>query len=219
MDTPEKLCEIGRRAYARQLVAGTEGNLSFRVDRDRVCCTPSGVCKGLLQPADLCRVRLDGKQVEGHRPCSSEVPMHLGIYGANDRIGAVVHAHPPFATTFAVLGAADVAGVLPEGDLFFGEVPVVPFCMPGTAAMAEPLLPLLARFDAALLQNHGAVSWGPDLETAYTRMEMLEALCRVVYQARLLGGMQRIPPAERARLAEAREALRAAACAGPPAGA
>jgi len=205
MEPAEKMCEIGRRAYARQLVAGTEGNLSCRLDAERVLCTPTGLSKGLLTPADLCLIDLEARQLEGRRRCSTEMRMHVGIYRAAPHVQAVVHTHPPFATTFSVLSEAGFAGVLPEGDIFLGTVPLVPYRTPGTAEMAEALLPYVQDHVAVLLQNHGTVTWGNDLETAYVLTEMLEAVCRVVYQARLLGTIQPIPLEKRGELARLRE--------------
>ena len=205
----KQMCAIGRRAYERQLVAGCEGNFSLRLDPRRVLCTPTNVCKGLLTPADLCVVDLDGRQLEGQRRRSSEILMHLALYQADPDIQAIVHTHPPFTTTFSVLGQDGLAGVLPEGDVLLGTIPIVPYQTPGTPEMAEPLLPHLQDCVSAILQNHGAVTWGRDLESAYVLTETLEALCRVVYQARQIGRIQPIPPEKRQELARAREQLRA----------
>jgi L-fuculose-phosphate aldolase len=209
LELAEQMCAIGRRAYARQLVAGTEGNFSCRLGRETVLCTPTFTCKGLLRPVDLCVVDLRGNQVAGVRPRSSEILMHLGLYQADPEIHAVIHTHPPFATSFSVAGAADLGGVLPEGDVFLGEVPLVPYCTPGTPEMAVPLIPLVREHVAAIMQNHGVVTWGPDLETAYVLTETLEAVCRVVFQARQLGEVGRIPASERKLLAKLRADLKA----------
>jgi len=209
LELAEQMCAIGRRAYARQLVAGTEGNFSCRLGPETVLCTPTATCKGLLRPVDLCVVDLSGRQVSGIRPRSSEILMHLGLYRAAPHIRAIVHTHPPFATTWSLAGAMPLAGLLPEGEIFLGEVPVVPYRTPGTADMAAPLLPLLEDYDVAILQNHGAVTWGADLETAYVLTETLEAVCRVAYQARQIGNEGRIPPQERQVLAQLRAELRA----------
>jgi L-fuculose-phosphate aldolase len=257
LEIAEQMCAIGRRAYARQLVTATEGNFSCRLGPESVLCTPTGTCKGFLRPVDLCVVDLQGRQLSGLRRRSSEILMHLELYRADPQIRAIIHTHPPFATTFAVLQppregqapaeppmreascregeapahrvaaptephpaasvvplprpALDLAGVLPEGDVFLGEVPVAPYRTPGTPAMAEPLVPLLRDHVAAILQNHGAVTWGPDLETAYILTETLEALCRVVFQARQIGQVGRIPAGERQALAKLRAELRARA--------
>lgn len=196
-DAAHTLCELGRRAYARALVAGSEGNLSARPSRERVLCTPSGLCKGFLEPDDLCEVDLAGAKLAGTRTPSSELPLHLEIYRTADErgwsVGGVVHAHPPFATTFALLGETIPGGLLPEGDIFLEHVPLVPYRTPGTLAAAQAIRPYVRPSGAALLQNHGAVTWGRDVDAAYLLMETLEAVCRVYHQARLIGQPRPIP--------------------------
>lgn len=207
-----QMCAIGRRAYARELVDGTGGNFSCRLDGERVLCTPTLTCKGLLEPEDLCVVNLRGEQLSGSRPCSSEVMMHLALYHASGAVGAVVHSHPPFATTFAVRGESPPMGVLPEGDIVLGTVPVVSYRTLGTPEMGTALQPYAADHNAALLRNHGAVTWGRDLESAYLFTETLEAVCRIIYQARQLGGEVLIPEDKRAELAALRVRYRQAGC-------
>jgi L-fuculose-phosphate aldolase len=203
-----KMCEIGRRAYQRELVDGTGGNFSCRIDSQRVLCTPTLLCKGLLTPDDLCVVDLNGRPLAGKRSPSTEILMHLELYAASPTVQAVVHCHPPLATTFAVLGETIPTGVLPEGEVFLGPVPLIPYQTPGTRAMGTALRPYVANHSAAILQNHGTVTWGPDLETAYVLTETLEAVCRVVYQARQMGGAKQIAPEEQSKLAEIRARLR-----------
>lgn len=208
-DAAAKMCEVGRRACARQLVDGTGGNFSCRLDDSRVLCTPTLLCKGLLTPGDLCVVTFDGRRLSGVREPSSEVLMHLEIYAASPATRAVIHCHPPFATTFAALGETIPAGVLPEGEVYLGPVPLIPYQRPGTREMGHALRPYVNDHVAAILQNHGTVTWGPDLETAYVLTETLEAVCRVVYQARQVGELKLIPAMEQAALAETRTRLRA----------
>ena len=203
-----KMCEIGQRAYQRQLVDGTGGNFSCRVSENRILCTPTLFCKGLLTPADLCVIDLEGRHVAGTRAPSSEMKMHLEVYAASPATRAVIHTHPPFATTFAVLGQTIPPGVLPEGDVFLGAVPLVPYQTPGEQAMGLALRPYVATHVAAILQNHGTVTWGPDLETAYVLTETLEAVCRVVYQARQRGALRPIPAQKQVELARIRARVR-----------
>jgi L-fuculose-phosphate aldolase len=189
-----QLCDIGRRAYQRGLIAAAEGNFSSRIDDATILCTPTGMCKGFLTPDDLCVIDPAGRQVSGARRPSSEIKLHLAAYDADPRVRAVVHTHPPFATTLAVLGETIPAGVLPEAEILLGPVPLVPYCTPGTAALGEALRPFVRDHVAAILQNHGAVTWADDLERAYQWTEVLEAVCRVVYQARRIGMITPIPP-------------------------
>ncbi len=182
-----KMCQIGRRAYRRELVAGTAGNFSCRLDDRRVLCTPTLMCKGLLRPEDLCVVDLAGRQLSGGRPATSEILMHLEIYAAGGmQVGAVIHCHPPYATTFAVTGRTVPVELAPEGRILLGDVPLIPYQTPGTRELGLALRPYVTDHRAALLQNHGTVTWGPDLETAYVLTETLEAICRLAYQAQKL---------------------------------
>ena len=203
-----KMCEIGRRAYQRELVDGTGGNFSCRLDDRRVLCTPTLLCKGLLTPEDLCVVDLAGQRLAGAREPSSEMLLHLAVYAAGPAVRAVIHCHPPFATTFAVTGQTLPTDVLPEGSVFLGPVPLIPYQTPGTGDLGAALAPYVAGHVAAMLQNHGTVTWGPDLESAYVLTETLEAVCRVVYQARQIGRERLIPPDGRTRLAQLRRRLR-----------
>jgi len=203
-----KLCEIGRRAYAHGLVSGTEGNFSARLDDGRMLCTPTSLCKGLLTPGDLCVIDLSGRQFGGRQERSSEVLLHLAIYEVDARIQAVIHTHPPFATTFSVLGESIPGGILPEGEVFLGPVPLVRYETPGTPEIATAMKPYVRDQVAAILQNHGTVTWGRDLETAYVLTETLEAVCRAVYQARLIGQPRPIPAEKLSELTAIRERLR-----------
>ncbi len=207
-DLAAQMCEVGRRAYQRELVDGTGGNFSCRLDDQRVLCTPTLSCKGRLTPSDLCVVDLEGRPLAGTRRPSSEVRMHLEVYAASPAVRAVIHCHPPFATAFAVLGETIPTGVLPEGDVLLGPVPLIPYQTPGTREMGLALRPYVADHVAAILQNHGTVTWGLDLETAYVLTETLEAVCRVVYQAQQLGELRLIPPDKQAELRSIRERLR-----------
>lgn len=203
-DPARVLCRLARWAYRRQLVEGTGGNFSCRLADGDILCTPTQTCKGWLTPDDLCVVAPDGHQRSGARPPSSELAMHLEIYAASPTTGAVFHCHPPYATTLAVLGETLPEGLLPEGDVFLGPVPLIPYQRPGTREMGRVLLPFVPDHTAALLQNHGTVVWAGNLDQAYLLTETLEAVCRVYYQARLIGTPLRIPDAERAALARQR---------------
>ena len=120
------ICDIGRRMYDRQFVAGNEGNLSIRIDEDRVLCTPTLISKGFMEPDDLCVVDLNGEQISGKRRRTSEVQLHLEIYRKRDDVRSVVHCHPPHATAFAISREPIPVGVLPEPDILLGEVPIAP---------------------------------------------------------------------------------------------
>ena len=192
-----------RRLYERGLIAGPDGNVSVRLDADRVIVTPSGMSKVDVTAADLVEVTLDGESCGGGRP-SSEVAVHLRIYAHRADVGAVVHAHPPVATGFAVAGEGFDATVLPELIYQVGRVPLLPYDTPGTTALAERFDPYIIGHDAFLMANHGAVTVGSSLLVAHQRMESLEHAARILLTARLLGRVNELPPASVAELLAAR---------------
>jgi L-fuculose-phosphate aldolase len=196
----ELICEVGRRAWERGLVAASDGNISCRLDASRVLATPTGMSKGLLTPEILAIVDLDGNQLAGPRRVTSELKMHLKCYRERSDIMACVHAHPPHATAFAIVQQPVPKCVMPEAEVFLGEIPIVPYATPGTQEFAEVLVPYLPDFDVFLLANHGALSVGKDLLDAYHRMETVDHYCRILINVKALGGPTPISP-------EAMEAL------------
>jgi len=198
-DRPHAAAEIVRvcrRLYDRGLVAGPDGNVSARLDDGSILVTPSGASKGEIGAADLVRVDCDGARLDAAGAPSSELRMHLRIYRRRADVRAIVHAHPPTATGFAVAGESFVAPVLPEVILQMGEVPLVPYATPGTDALADLVEPFLERHDGFLMANHGATTLGPTLETALQRMESLEHAARIILSARLLGRVNTLSAAE-----------------------
>jgi L-fuculose-phosphate aldolase len=184
----------------RGLIAGTDGNIAVRLGPDRVLVTPRGLSKGDLVPGDLVEVSLDGRTLRGHRQPSSELDLHFTILRARTDVGAVVHAHPPTATGFAVAGEAFDECVLPELILQVGWVPLAPYGTPGTAELGERVAPYVAEHNALLLANHGAVTMGATLTLALHRMESLEHAARILLVARLLGRVQELSAADVSRL-------------------
>jgi L-fuculose-phosphate aldolase len=192
----KQMVDVGRRMYRKGLVVATEGNISVRLAPQRILMTPTGAWKGFLNPADLVVVDLNGRVARpGQRP-SMEYPMHRGIYRARADVRAVVHAHPPVATGLAVAGVPLDEPILAEAVLVLGPVPVVPYATPATDALPDSIAPYLAKHDAMLLGNHGAVTMGKDLNEAYARMEILEHLALIQLTARLVGKAVPISPAE-----------------------
>ena len=204
----EEIVHVARRLWERGLIAGPDGNVSCRLGAHRLLITPSGKSKVDLLPRDLVIVDLEGKVVRGTLRPSSEIRMHLRIYARRPDAHAVVHAHPPTATGFAVAGEDLTAPVLPEVILQMGRVPLVPYQTPGTESVADALEPFLAAHDAFLLANHGATTLGPSLGVAHQRMESLEHAARIVLAARTLGRVRELMPVEVRQLDQAREAAR-----------
>ena len=195
-----EICRAGRRLSERGLIAGTDGNVSARCAPDRVLVTPAGTDKGELAPGDLVEVDLAGRVVRGPGKPSTELDMHLVVYKQRPDVAAVVHAHPPVATGFAVAGKMLGDGSLAELVTQFGMVPIVPYGAPGTPELGERVRPFAREHDALLLANHGAVTLGPSVEAACYRMESLEQSARILLVARLLGGARPLSPEEIARL-------------------
>ena len=195
---------VCRRLYERGLIAGGEGNVSVRIAHDRILATPAGMSKVDVGEADLVEVAPDGRHLSGARRVSTEIGMHLRLYALRADVMAVVHAHPPTATGFALAGEDFVAGVLPEVIFGLGPVPLVPYGMPGTPELADRLAPFAVGHDVFLLANHGATACGPTLTLAHQRMESLEQAARIVLAARLLGRVMPLEPEQVRALHEAR---------------
>ena len=174
------------------LIAGADGNVSVRLAGNRVLVTPRGLLKSELSPDDLVEVDLTGSRLDGYREATTELDLHLRAYRQRKECGAVVHAHPPTATAFAVAGEGLSGDVLPEIALLMGEVPCVPYATSGTTALGDAAEPFLARHVAILLANHGALTWGQDLTQARIRMESLEHAARILLTARTLGRVSRL---------------------------
>lgn len=187
----------GRRLYEKGFVAATDGNLSVRLPDGGFLATPTGLPKGELSEGVMAHLDGGGRPTVGQP--SSEWPMHEAIYDARPDVSAVVHAHPPFATALACAGRGIGRPVLSEVVISLGTVPLAPFELPSTKSLALGVTSVLAGNAAVLLANHGAVTVGADLRTAYYRMETLEQAARITLYADLLGGGKPLPePAVRA---------------------
>lgn len=193
------VCEVGRAMWERRLVAANDGNISVRVD-DLVVCTPTGVSKGFLVPAELAVLGLDGELVSGDLPPSSEVKMHLRVYELDDTARAVVHAHPLYATMAAVQGRELECRMLPETIVTMPRVPLAPYATPSTTAVPDSISPFVAAYRACLLENHGALTWGPDLMSTYLAMERLEYTAELLWRLDAAGGGRDLPDDEIARI-------------------
>ena len=207
---------VCRRLYERGLVAGQDGNVSVRVAADTVLVTPAGMSKIDVRAGDLVEVSLGGAHQAGRQRPSSELAVHLRIYHRRCDAVAVVHAHPPAATGFAVAGEPFVARVLPEVMFHIGDVAVVPYATPGTEALADAFEPHLQGHEAFLMANHGATTVGPSLGAAHRRMENLEHAARILLAARVLGRVIALTDDQLRELVAARDAARAGAAQPPP---
>jgi L-fuculose-phosphate aldolase len=200
-----EIVEAGRRVYNRNFVAANDGNISARIDAKRVLITPSGVSKGFLKPEDLILIDYEGKVLAGKGKPSSELFMHLRIYKDRPDVNGVCHAHPPKATGFATAGIPLTQCVLPEVIVTLGGIPLAEYGTPGTEEFFEPVLKYLQDYDAFLLENHGALTIGPDVMTAYYRMETLEHFAHIALVAIQLGKLQTLDESNVRKLIGLRE--------------
>jgi len=182
------IVEVGRRLYARGYTASNDGNISVRLDAARLLMTPSGVCKGFMTPDMMCITDLEGRKLAGDRNPSSEIQMHLEVYRRRPDVNAVVHAHPPLATGFAVAGIPLDRAVLAEVVCTLGSVPIAEYATPSTKELPEAVGKYVKAHDGMLLANHGALTLGTDLFSAYFKMETIEHFAKISLVARLLGG-------------------------------
>lgn len=182
-----EIVEIGRLLDRHEFVAGSDGNISARVDDDRILITPSGMSKGAMETRDLVLVDSEGRKFKGRRDASSEIGMHLFIYRMRPDIQAIVHSHPPTATGFAAAGVALDIPLVCEFAMGLGEIPLAPYGTPGTLELSETIRPFVSRCDAILLANHGAVTYGIDLRSAYMKTEKVEHFAKVALVTHTLG--------------------------------
>ncbi len=189
----QQICEIGRRLYARGYISGAEGNISVRLDDGTFLCTPTMVSKGFLEPGQVARIDADARLLEGPLQASSECKMHIAIYQRQPEAQAVVHAHPAYSTALGVAGIPVPMDMLAEGLGYMGEVPLLPFEVPGTAQLARQVGQAAENHRVIMIKNHGATAWGETLQQAWMLMEVLEACCKVTYLTRTLGHMDPLP--------------------------
>src|SRR6266540_6212886 len=184
----ETIVEVGRRLYARGYTASNDGNISVRLDDRRLLMTPKSVCKGFMSPDMMVVTDLDGKKLAGDRDPSSEMQMHLEVYRQRPDARAVVHAHPPIATGFAVAGIPLDRAVLAEVITTLGSIPIADYATPSTAELPAAVAQYIKAHDGLLLANHGALTCATDVLGAYYKMETVEHFAQISFIARTLGG-------------------------------
>jgi L-fuculose-phosphate aldolase len=203
----EQMCEIGRRLYNKGFAAANDGNITARLNEREILCTPTMVSKGFLKPDDICKVDYEGKQLAGKKKRTSEVLLHLVVYKTRLDVQAVVHCHPPHATAFAVAREPIPKCVLPEVEVFLGEVPMSVYETPGGQKFADTLLPYTKDCNTVILANHGTVSWGPDVEKAYFNTEIIDAYCKILILARQLGRVNYFTPQQTRELLDLKKRI------------
>lgn len=200
----QDILAVGKLIYQKGWVAANDGNISVRLDSQRILCTCTGVSKGMMQPSDVIVCDLEGNKIQGLGERTTEIAMHLTIYRLRPDISAIVHAHPPVATGFAVAGRPLNLAILPEVIVSLGCVPLAEYGLPGTTALTDGMLPYIPKYDAMLLGNHGSVAYSEDVYKAFFKMETVEHFARVTLVAELLGGPKMLSRHEVRKLFEAR---------------
>jgi len=185
----QDMCDIGRRIYNRQFAAANDGNITVRVSDNEVLCTPTLQCKGFLKPDDIALIDMTGKQLAGRKKRSSEALLHLEIYRQREDIRSVVHCHPPHATAFAIAREPIPQCILPEVEVFLGDVPITKYETPGGQEFADTIIPFVKKTNVMILANHGTVSYGETVEQAYWWTEILDSYCRMLLLAKQLGNV------------------------------
>ena len=201
-EVKEQLVEFGRYAAEKGFVIATEGNLSGLVAPDELWITPADLNKGKLTTGVLAKIRLDGTLLDGPRAPSSEFKMHLRVYMENPAARAVVHCHPLYATSFGIAGIALDAPLLAEPMMALGPVPVARYAKPGTYDLPDSIAPFCKDYNAVLLSNHGALTWGNSLQEAYYRMEIMETYAKFMFVNRFLGQARPLSNGQLAELYE-----------------
>jgi L-fuculose-phosphate aldolase len=202
----EQIVDVGHKLWDKGFVAANDGNISIRLNDGEVLTTPTGISKKFLTTDMIIKVDLDGNPIVSnteYRP-SSEVKMHIEVYRQRPDVNSIVHAHPPFSTSFAVAGIPLDQAILPEAILTIGAVPIAPYGLPSTMEIPEAIRPYIQHTDALLLANHGAITVGVDIISAYYKMETLEHNAQILFRAMQIGNVNEIPEKEVDRLMELR---------------
>lgn len=202
----KQICEIGKRIYNQGMVASNDGNISVRLNDHEFLCTPTGVSKGFMTPEYICKVDENGNVIQanpGFKP-SSEIKMHMRVYKQRPDVNSVVHAHPIYATSFAIAGIPLSQPIMPEAVIALGCVPIAAYGTPSTEEIPDAVEKYLQHFDAVLLENHGALTFSDSLLAAYHKMESVEFYAKLLFLSRQLGGPKELSKQQVERLYEIR---------------
>lgn len=203
----KQICDIGRRMYMNGFAAANDGNITVKISDNEIISTPTGVSKGFLTPEMLVKVDLNGKIISstGEYEPSSELKMHLRVYKERPDVKAVVHAHPPYGTSFAVVGIPLDKPIMPEAIIELGCVPIADYGTPSTEEIPDAISKYLQNYDAILLKNHGALTYGEELIKTYYKMESLEFYAKILFISKLLGEPKELDIVQVSRLFELRK--------------
>lgn len=203
----KEICEIGKRIYNRGMVAANDGNISVKLNENEYLCTPTGVSKGFMTPEYICKVDRDGNVIQANRDFkpSSEIKMHMRVYKERPDVNSVVHAHPMYATGFAIAGIPLVQPIMPEAVIALGCVPIAEYGTPSTEEIPDAVSKYLPHYDAVLLENHGALTYSDSLLAAYHKMESVEFYAQLLFISQQLGGPKELSDKQVQELYELRK--------------
>ncbi|MDF2857224.1 MAG: aldolase [Neobacillus sp.] len=204
----KQICEIGKRVYEKGFVAANDGNISIRIDENEFLITPTGISKGSLTTDMIVKVDGDGNVLEGDYKPTSEMKMHLMVYKERPDIHAIVHVHPPYATAFAIAGIPLDQAIMPESVVYLGTIPIAEYGTPSTEEVPNAVKKHVHNHQGVLLENHGALTWGKDLDHAYYLMESLEFSAKINYLAKQLNGDRELSKHNVARLLELKKMMK-----------
>ena len=202
----KQICDIGKRIYDRGMVAANDGNISVKINENEFLCTPTGVSKGFMTPEYICKVDAEGNVIQaysGFKP-SSEIKMHMRVYKERPDVKSVVHAHPMYATAFAIAGIPLTQPIMPEAVITLGCVPIAEYGTPSTHEIPDAVSKYLQYYDAVLLENHGALAYSDSLLAAYHKMESVEFYAQLLFVSKQLGGPKELSESQVERLYEIR---------------
>ena len=201
----EQVCEVGRRLWMKSWIASNDGNISMRLEEEYIIATPTGISKGFMTPDMLVKVDMNGNVRDGYMKPSSEIKIHIEAYKRRDDIRAVVHAHPPVCTGYAVANIPLNFKTLPEVIITLGRIPLAEYGTPSTTELSNSISELIICHDAILLANHGAMTVGKDVMEAYYNMERVEMFANISLVAQQVGGMKPLSEPDVRKLEDLRE--------------
>lgn len=200
-----EMVSIGKRLYESQLIVATEGNFTFRIDKDRVLATPSGLCKGDLSSDDLVLININGKHLSGKNKVSSEVALHLEVYKQREDVKACIHAHPPNCIALMLSGKKLDKPILPESVILLGKIPIAPYARPSTSQVPESIRSYIRQTDCILLNRHGSLTVGNSLKEAFYKLELMEHTAKCYLKALYVGEVNELDRTEINALMELRK--------------
>lgn len=198
----EEIIKVGRLLHQKGFISASDGNISVKLDDERILTTPTGLSKGFLTKEQLVVVDMEGKKVSGSLNPSSEILMHLCVYEERKDVNAVIHAHPPISTAFSIAGVSLAKCILPEVVCTLGAIQTTDYATPGTQEVPNVIRELIKNHDALILDRHGTLTVGKELFDAYMKVEKVEHTAQVTLAARQLGEVRLLPEEEVGKLEE-----------------